>query len=311
MGTPDFAVPSLEALTAAGYEVAAVFTQPDKPKGRSGKMAFSAVKEAALAHGLQVYQPKRIRNPENIDLLREIAPDVIVAVAFGQILPREIVELPPYGCINVHGSLLPKYRGAAPVQWAVIDGEKESGVTIMRMDEGLDTGDMLLKSVCELAPDETGGSLFDRLKEEGARALIKALKGLEEGSITPEKQPAESPTPYARMLTKEMGLIDWSQSALSIERLVRGLDPWPSAWTYLNGKQLKIWKTRVCPAGPDEAAGCSPGTVVEVDKESFTVQTGEGTLQILALQLEGKKRMDTAAFLRGARVEEGMILGNV
>ena len=311
MGTPDFAVPSLEALAAAGYEVAAVFTQPDKPKGRSGKMAFSAVKEAALAHGLQVYQPKRIRNPENIDLLREIDPDVIVAVAFGQILPREIVELPPYGCINVHGSLLPKYRGAAPVQWAVIDGEKESGVTIMRMDEGLDTGDMLLKSVCELAPDETGGSLFDRLKEEGARALIKALKGLEEGSITPEKQPAESPTPYARMLTKEMGLIDWSQSALSIERLVRGLDPWPSAWTYLNGKQLKIWKTRVCPAGPDEAAGCSPGTVVEVGKESFTVQTGEGTLQILALQLEGKKRMDTAAFLRGARVEEGMILGNV
>ena len=311
MGTPDFAVPSLEALAAAGYEVAAVFTQPDKPKGRSGKMAFSAVKEAALAYGLQVYQPKRIRNPENIDLLREIDPDVIVAVAFGQILPREIVELPPYGCINVHGSLLPKYRGAAPVQWAVIDGEKESGVTIMRMDEGLDTGDMLLKSVCELTPDETGGSLFDRLKEEGARTLIKALKGLEEGSITPEKQPAESPTPYARMLTKEMGLIDWSQSALSIERLVRGLDPWPSAWTYLNGKQLKIWKTRVCPAGPDEAAGCSPGTVVEVDKESFTVQTGEGTLQILALQLEGKKRMDTAAFLRGARVEEGMILGNI
>ena len=310
MGTPDFAVPSLEALIAAGYEVAAVFTQPDKPRGRSGKMAFSPVKEAALAHGIAVYQPVRVRNPENVKILREIDPDVIVVVAFGQILPKEIVELPPYGCINVHGSLLPKYRGAAPVQWAVIDGEKQSGVTIMRMDEGLDTGDMLLKSVCDLAEDETGGSLFERLKEDGARTLVKALQGLEEGSITPEKQPEQSPTPYARMLTKEMGRIDWNKSARSIEQLIRGLDPWPSAWTVLGGRQLKLWKS--CAMTEDvNTPVCQAGTVVAVNKDSLVVQTGEGLLKIFELQLEGKKRMDAGAFLRGAKVEEGTVLGTV
>ena len=308
MGTPDFAVPSLEALITAGYEVAAVFTNPDRPKGRSGKPAFSPVKECALAHGIPVHQPQKLREPANIELLGDLKPDAIVVCAYGQIVPKQVLELPPYGCINVHGSLLPKYRGAAPIQWAVIDGEKESGVTIMQMAEGLDTGDMLAKCVRVLEPDETGGSLFDKLKEDGAALLVQTLQALERGEITPVKQPEESPTPYAKMLTKEMGRIDWSQSAVCLERLVRGMDPWPGTYTQLSGKQVKLWKTRVAES---EAlrGGAKPGTVVHVGKASFLVQTGDGLLEILELQLEGKKRMDTQAFLRGCHLEEGFVLG--
>ncbi|MBO7710577.1 MAG: methionyl-tRNA formyltransferase, partial [Lachnospiraceae bacterium] len=298
MGTPDFAVPTLEALVRAEYQVAGVFTQPDRPKGRSGKPAFSPVKEAALAHGIPVFQPEKIRKGDNAGLLRQLEPDVIVVAAFGQIIPKEILELPPYGCVNVHASLLPKYRGAAPIQWAVINGERESGVTTMQMGEGLDTGDILMKKVCVLEPDETGGSLFDKLKEAGAALLIDTLKGLEAGTVTPEKQPETSPTPYAAMLTKKDGLIDWNKSAAAIERLVRGLDPWPSAYTFLDGKQLKIWKA--VPAEESGTDGCEdrtgealPGSVIAADRGTIRVLTGDGVLEIRELQLEGKKRMET------------------
>lgn len=340
MGTPDFSVGTLEAILDAGHEVAAVVTQPDKPKGRGGAMQAPPVKQTALAHGLTVWQPRRIREEGFQEQLQAVRPDAIVVVAFGQIIPRSILELPKYGCINVHASLLPKYRGAAPIQWAVIDGEEVSGVTVMRMDEGVDTGDMLAKRVVPLAEDETGGSLFEKLSAAGAELLTETLRRLEDGTVCPEKQPAESPTAYARMITKEDGRIDWSRDAVGLERLVRGLNPWPSAYTKLNGKTLKIWKTAVSGAGPaaseaetgeaeaapfsprvrigvapaagvagTKAEGPAPGTVTEVTRDWFTVQTGDGALRILEVQLEGRKRMDVAAFLRGCPLEEGARLG--
>ena len=256
MGTPDFAVPTLEALIGAGHELAAVVTQPDKPKGRGKAVLMTPVKEKALECGIPVYQPKRVREPEFLDVLRKLNPDVIVVVAFGQILPREILTLPPFGCVNVHASLLPKYRGAAPIQWAVIDGETVSGVTTMQMNEGLDTGDILEQEEISLDPEETGGSLFEKLASLGGKMILSTLKGLEDGSIIPRAQ-GEMTTPYAKMLTKAMGEIDWSMDAASIERLVRGLNPWPSAYTYVDGKTLKIWKARV-EAGE---AGNEPGQV--------------------------------------------------
>lgn len=300
MGTPDFSVGTLKALVEAGHEVAAVVTQPDKPKGRGHSVQFTPVKEEALGHGLTVYQPKRVRDPEFIKTLEEIAPDVIVVVAFGQIIPKEILNLAPYGCINVHASLLPKYRGAAPIQWAVIDGEKESGVTIMRMDEGLDTGDMMAKAVVSLDVWETSGSLFDKLSRVGADLLIQTLEDLQEGKVSYEKQPEESPTPYAQMIQKQMGKIDWNNSAEKIERLIRGLDPWPSAYTYLNKKTLKIWKAHLT----EEVAKAEPGTVVRIDKKGIYVACSDWVLCLDEVQLEGKKRMACADFLRGYKVEE-------
>ena len=263
------------------------------------------MKEAALAHGLTVYQPRKVREDSFLEELKKINPDVIVVVAFGQIIPRTILELPKFGCINVHASLLPKYRGAAPIQWAVIDGEEVSGVTIMRMDAGLDTGDMLSKVEVPLAEDETGGSLFDKLSEAGARQLVQTLDRLEDGTVQPEKQPEESPTGYARMITKADGLIDWTKDAKSIERLIRGLNPWPSAFTRLEGKNLKIWKAAV----QEQDSGLAPGTVVSAGREGLSVQTGQGRLNILELQLEGKKRMEADAFLRGCTLETGAVLG--
>ena len=307
MGTPDFAVGTLEALTGSRHEVAAVYTQPDKPKGRGGKMQFTPVKEAAAKAQIPVYQPVKVRDSEVIAQLAQIKPDVIVVVAFGQIIPREILELPAYGCVNVHASLLPKYRGAAPIQWAVIDGEKTSGVTTMRMDAGLDTGDMLLKREVALAPDETGGSLFDKLSSVGAELLLETLDKLEKGGITPVPQPEISPTAYAAMLNKKMGQIDWDMSAVRIERLIRGLTPWPSAYTHLDGKTLKIWKASV---GEEKtgSTGQTPGTVCGVTKDRIAVQTGEGILYISELQLEGRKRMTAEAFLRGFELKEGTLL---
>lgn len=302
MGTPEFSVGTLEALAAAGHEVVLAVTQPDKPKGRGKSVQFPAVKEAALAHGIPVFQPKRVREAECIEKLRGYQADVIVVVAFGQILPKEILEMTRYGCINVHASLLPKYRGAAPIQWAVIDGEPISGVTTMQMDEGLDTGDMLMKTEIVLDSRETGGSLHDKLAEAGAKLCVETLKGLEEGSVTPEKQ-GESPTAYARMLDKKLGKIDWTDSAVKIERLVRGLNPWPSAYTVWGEKTMKIWEARTDQSDTDAA----PGTVVRVGKDSFDVQTGDGILKILALQIPGKKRMEAAAFLRGYSIELGTI----
>lgn len=303
MGTPDFAVGTLKSLIASEHEVTAVVTQPDKPKGRGKAMQFPPVKEVAVEAGIPVLQPRRVREAETVEAIRNIEADVIVVVAFGQIIPKEILTMKKYGCINVHASLLPKYRGAAPIQWAVIDGEKESGVTTMQMDEGLDTGDMLLKAVVPLEKEETGGSLFDKLSSTGAGLLLETLAGLEKGTILPEKQ-GESPTAYAKMLKKEMGLIDWTKSAEELERLVRGLNPWPSAYSHLNGKTLKIWQAEV----EERDSENEPGTVVCVSKDGFGVQTGKGILKIRELQLEGKKRMDAGAFLRGYQMEEGMKL---
>lgn len=302
MGTPDFAVPPLHALIEAGYEVAAVVTQPDKPKGRGKTLLPTPVKEEALMHEIPVYQPQRVRkNPEFLETLKEIDPDIIIVAAFGQIIPKEILELPKFGCINIHASLLPKYRGAAPIQQAVIDGEKESGVTIMQMGEGLDTGDMISKIIIPLAPDETGGSLFGKLAQAGAELLIKTLPSIEQGTAERVKQPEESPTPYAAMITKQMGLMNFCKPAEELERLVRGMNPWPSAYTFINGKTLKVWKCKVS----GEQTDAVPGTVFFTDKEGIHVACEKGTLILTEVQLEGKKRMDTEAFLRGYHIEKG------
>src|SRR5699024_6745754 len=283
-----FAVGTLEELIKAGHEIIGIVTQPDKPKGRGKTLMPTPVKEVALKHQIPVYQPKKVREKEFTEALRNLSPDVIVVAAFGQIITKEILEIPRFGCINVHASLLPAYRGAAPIQWAVINGEKESGVTIMQMDEGLDTGDMIDKVVVPLAQDETGGSLFDKLSQAGARLCVKVLKDLEEGKAVREKQPEESTTPYASMISKKMGEINWSQPAGSIEQLIRGLDPWPSAYTKLQGKTLKLWKARVVEEKQEKGR---PGEVVKVERDTFCIQTGDGILKIEEVQLEGKKRM--------------------
>ena len=305
MGTPDFAVETLEAILAAGHEVVLAVTQPDRPKNRGKAMQAPPVKECARKHAIPVCQPVKVRDAEEVERISSYHPDIIVVAAFGQILPKEILDLPRYGCINVHASLLPKYRGAAPIQWAVIDGEKESGVTTMQMDEGLDTGAMLLKTVVPLEEKETGGSLFDKLSRAGAELCVETLRQLEAGTIVPEEQ-GESPTAYAAMLTRDMGVIDWTRSARSIERLIRGLNPWPSAYTHLNEKVLKIWAGEVLPS--DVSKGRC-GEILEVTKDSLIVQTGEGRLAVRELQLEGRKRMEAGAFLRGFPVEAGTILG--
>lgn len=310
MGTPDFAVETLKAVVNAGHEVAAVVTQPDKPKGRKAAVSMPAVKEAALSLSLPVIQPVRAADEDFIEKLREINPDVIVVVAFGQLLPKDILKLPKYGCVNVHASLLPKYRGASPVQWAVIDGCEYSGVTTMLMDEGLDTGNILLSEKVRLDKKETGGSLFDRLSLVGAGLLVKTLKALEEGSVVPVKQEAQNAT-YVKMLNKAFGNIDFNQPAEKIERLVRGLNPWPSAYTHINGKMLKIWNADVCPQPPEKAVNeALPGTVVYSDDKTFIVQCKDKGLEIKELQLEGKKRMSTQDFLRGYKVETGTVLGD-
>ena len=303
MGTPDFSVGTLEALAEAGHEVVLAVTQPDKPKGRGGKMQYTPVKEAALARDIPVYQPKKIREPECIEELKKYNADIMVVIAFGQILPKEILQMTPYGCINVHASLLPKYRGAAPIQWAVIDGEKFSGVTTMQMNEGLDTGDMILKTEIPLDPKETGGSLHDKLAEAGAKLCVETLKCLEDKTATWEPQ-GESTTAYAKMLDKNLGNINWNDPAVQIERLIRGLNPWPSAYTHWNDKVIKLWQADVVEDNTDQEAG----TIVKVEKDSFYVQTGEGLLKIEELQLQGKKRMDACAFLRGNHLEYGEIL---
>ena len=316
MGTPDFSVGTLEALIAAGHDVCLAVTQPDKPKGRGGKMQYTPVKEKALFYDIPVYQPKRVRDPECVEELRKYKADVIVVIAFGQILPKSILELTPYGCINVHASLLPKYRGAAPIQWAVIDGESVSGVTTMQMDEGLDTGDMIMKTEVPIAADETGESLHDKLAAAGAALCVKTLKALEDGTAVHEKQ-GESPTSYAKMLTKELGNIDWTQPAVKIERLIRGLNSWPGTYSHWNGKVMKIWRAEAHTAeegakyAQDTAGGeepAQPGTVLSVGKNDFTVQTGDGVLRILEVQMPGKKRMETGAFLRGNTMEPGDVL---
>ena len=307
MGTPDFAVPTLQKMIDMGIEITAVVTQPDKAKGRGKKVIYSPVKECALAHDLPVYQPVRIRKePEFIQTLRDMQPDVIVVVAFGQILPKEILDIPRLGCVNVHASLLPKFRGAAPIQWSIIDGEEVTGVTTMLMDAGLDTGDMLLKTEIPMDPKETGGSLHDKLAAVGGELLEKTLIGLEAGTIVPEKQDDSQAGEYARMLDKELGHIDFNQPAVVIERLIRGLNPWPSAYTYIDGKTLKIWEAEVL----DRNYGCEYGEVAEVTRNCLIIQTGIGALSVKSVQLQGKKRMDIAAFLNGYTIEKGTRFDN-
>ncbi|MCD7866482.1 MAG: methionyl-tRNA formyltransferase [Clostridiales bacterium] len=300
MGTPDFSVGTLEALIAAGHEIVLAVTQPDKPKGRGKAMQFPPVKEAALAHGIEVFQPCRVREPECIEHLRTFQADIIVVVAFGQILPKEILTMPPYGCVNVHASLLPKYRGAAPIQWAVINGDAVSGVTTMRMDEGLDTGDMIMREEVVLNPKETGGSLFDKLSVVGADLCVRTLSAIADGSAVFTPQDHKAATKVG-MIRKQFGRIDWTLPARQLECLIRGLNPWPSAYTKWNGKTLKIWDADVLPEGSNFAPGC----VVNVTKDAVQVQTGDGILVLKEIQLEGKKRMACDAFLRGNSMREG------
>ena len=307
-------MPALKALVEAGHQVIAVVTQPDKPKGRGKEVQMTPVKIQAMEYGIPVYQPAKVRDASFVEVLKGLEADVYVVIAFGQILPKAVLELPKYGCINIHASLLPKYRGAAPIQWCVIDGERETGITTMMMDVGLDTGDMLEKAVIPIEEKETGGSLHDKLSMAGGDLILSTLKKLEEGTLVRTPQTDEG-TCYAKMLTKSLGDIDWNQGAVSIERLIRGLNPWPSAYTVWNGKTIKIWAADVI-AGREAAdflsesgvpaeTGTAPGTVVCSDKRGLVVCTGGGLLSIRELQMEGKKRMDTPAFLRGYPIPAG------
>lgn len=304
MGTPDFAVGTLCRILEKGHEVVGVVTQPDKPAGRGKQMRFSPVKEEALKHNIPVFQPQKVRDTEVVRELSELKPDIAVVVAFGQILPKTLLDMPRLGCLNVHASILPAYRGAAPIQWAILRGEEKTGVTIMQMDEGLDTGDILAIRETPVSADETGGSLHDRLALMGADLLVEVLDLAEAGKLDPVKQ-GETTTPYASMLTKEMGRIRWDNPAAVIERQIRGLSPWPSAYAYLNGKTFKIWKARIVelPETEELRTAKSGDIVVRTDKE-LVVKTGDGCISLLEVQLEGKKRMKIDDFLRGIRETE-------
>ncbi|GAA4655118.1 methionyl-tRNA formyltransferase [Anaerocolumna aminovalerica] len=308
MGTPELAATILDTLIQSEHEILAVVTQPDKPKGRGKQVQYPPVKELALEHQIPVYQPNKAKDEDFIKKLEEINPECIVVAAYGKILPKTIIDFPKYGCINVHASLLPKYRGAAPIQWTIINGEEKTGITIMYMDVGIDTGDMIMKEEVIIEPKETGGSLHDKLAVCGGRLLIKALKEIEHGTAVREKQKDEEST-YVKMLDKSLGHIDFSNSAAEIERLIRGLNPWPSAYTFLDGKTLKIWEASV-EQGLSEKAGNTgkPGEILEVTKDSIIVQTGNGRLVLHEVQLEGKKRMTVDAFIRGFDLQAGKIL---
>jgi methionyl-tRNA formyltransferase len=302
MGTPDFAVPSLQALIDAGHDVCAVYTQPDKPQGRKQILTAPPVKTLALEHDIPVFQPNTLKNEDEQARLRELAPEVIIVVAYGKLLPKAVLDIPPHGCINVHGSLLPRWRGAAPIQWAVIAGDEMAGVTTMQMAEGLDTGDMLLTYETKVGEKETAGELFDRLAQSGAELLTQTLVKLDE--ITPRPQD-DAQSCYAHMLDKQMAVIDWSKSAHEIDCLIRGLNPWPIALTTLSGERLKVFAA-------EKANGRGePGTVLEADpKKGLTVACGEGALGLTEIQLVGGKRMKATDFLRGHAIEVGTKLGD-
>lgn len=290
MGTPDFAVPCLESIVNAGHNVVGVFTQPDKPKGRGYTLTPPPVKVKAEQYDIPVYQPAKLRDGEVYEILKKLNPDCIVVVAYGKILPEDILNLPPFGCINVHASLLPKYRGAAPIQWSVINGETESGVTTMYMDAGLDTGDMIMKKSCPIDENMTAGQLHDKLSEMGAQLIVETLAAVENGTAKREKQD-DNLSCYSPMLDKTLCKIDWTKSNLEIHNKVRGLNPWPVAASSLNGKRVKIFSTKL---NSDSGA---PGEVISLSP--LTVACGQGSVVLLELQLEGKKRMDAAAFLNG------------
>ena len=305
MGTPDFAVGSLQALCESGkHEILAVVTQPDRPKGRGNKLLQTPVKEYALEQGLTVYQPQKVKTPEFVELLHELQPELIVVAAFGQFLSKEILELPKYGCINVHASLLPKYRGAAPIQYAIIKGEKESGVTIMQMDIGMDTGAMLDKVVVPIEENTTMGELHDALREQGAALLLQVIDKIAAGTAVAEPQDDAQAT-YATLLDRSMEHIDWSKTAQEVHNLIRGFNPAPSTFTKLpNGKSLKIWGSKMT----DKSSAAAAGTVIETGKHSLFVACGEGVLEITGVQPESKKRMPAQVFLNGRGVQEGDLL---
>ena len=307
MGTPDFAAGALAALVRAGHEITLAVTQPDKPKGRSGEPVPSPVKVCALEHGIPVFQPRRIKAPEAMEELKRYEADVYIVAAFGQILSQEILDMPPYGCLNIHASLLPKYRGASPIQHVIIDGEERTGVTIMQMDAGIDTGDMLYKKEILIDDKDNYETLHDKLMLLGGEAVVEALALLEQGKLVPEKQ-EEGLSCYAPLIEKAMGEIDFSRTAVSIDRKIRGMTPWPSAFTRYRGKQLKIWRAE--PDGSINAEGLkTPGEILETGRDFVTVAAGEGALRIYELQLEGKKRMTVHDFLLGFKMIPGEILG--
>lgn len=302
MGTPEFAVPCLERLISDGHNVKGVFTQPDKPKGRGHKMQFPPVKECAVEAGIPVYQPLKMKDGEAISILENLNPELIIVVAYGKILPKEILDYPKYGCINMHASILPRYRGAAPIQWSVLNGEKISGVTAMQMDVGLDTGDMLLTKTVEIDENETAGELHDKLSVLGADVMSETIDLLLKGELKPEKQD-DSESNYAPMLSKDLCPIDWNESAQKVHNKVRGLSPWPVATAKLGEKTIKIHKTAV-----SGRCNATPGEVVVSDKK-LVVACGESTsVEIIVLQTEGKKAMNASDFLRGNPIEKGIIL---
>lgn len=304
MGTPDFAESILNKLIQSHHEIIGVVTQPDKPKGRGKNLSSSPVKELANEHNVPVYQPQKVREEEFVNKIREMNPDAIIVAAFGQFLTKDLLDIPKYGCINVHASLLPKYRGAAPIQYSIIDGEEKTGITIMYMAEGIDTGDIILQKELEISRDDTGGSLFDKMAVLGSDLIVEALEQIDNGTSNRITQD-ESQATYVKMIKKEMGNIDFAKPAIEIERLIRGLNPWPSAYTLYNGKTLKIWSAEVIPT----AVKAKPGEIIEIRKDSFLVMTGEGALAIKELQLEGKKRMATEAFILGNELSVGTKLG--
>lgn len=304
MGTPDFAVPCLDMLVKEGHEVCLVVTQPDKPKGRGKKMLFPPVKEKAIEYGIEVFQPVKVKEEEAVEKLRSYNADIIVVVAFGQILPESILNMPKYGCINVHGSLLPKYRGAAPIQWAVINGDTKTGVTTMYMEKGLDTGDMLLKAEFDITSEDTYGTVHDKMCVMGADVLKETLVKIENGTIVREKQD-DALSNYAPMISKETGHIDWNKTSFEIINLIRGLDPVPAAWTVYNDEVLKIWKA-VKFECDNSTAKC--GEIADITKKGFVVKTGDGFVLVTEIQARGGKRMATDAYMRGHAVEKGIVL---
>lgn len=310
MGTPEIAATVLKSVLASRHEVVAVVTQPDKPKGRGHEMAFPPVKEVALAAGIPVLQPQRAREEAFIEELKALNPDIILVAAYGKLLPKAILDMPKFGCINVHASLLPKYRGASPIQWAVLNGDEKSGVTIMHMAEEMDTGDIIMTEEVVLSEDETAGTLHDKLAEIGGPLLITAMDALETGRAPRIRQNHEEAT-YVKMLDKTMGNLDFSMPAVQLERWIRGLNPWPTAYTKLEGKMFKLWKAEII--SQEEIAKFSkdfePGMVIAVGKDSFDVLTGEGALRICELQMEGKRKMTAEEFLRGFKLEVGTLLG--
>lgn len=305
MGTPEFAVPSLDMLVNEGYEVAAVVTQSDKPKGRGNKLSAPPVKEYALKRNIKVLQPEKVKTPEFAAELESLKPDLLITVAYGKILPKVVLDIPPLGCINVHGSLLPKYRGAAPIQWSIINGENVTGITTMYTDIGMDTGDMLLKSGIKISDDMTAGELHDKLSILGAQVLKDTLKRLEEGTLERTPQVNEEAS-YSPMMQKDTGLINWTKSAKEIHNLIRGTNPWPGAYSYYAGERMRVWKTEV---SDDSGMGKKPGTIYEVGKDGLIVSTGSGILKILEIQFDSGKRMTVEEYIRGHKIDLGEILG--